>query len=193
MNSEVHTLPPSNELVRQAARGDKNAFRGLVERHRQYAYALAFRIVCDADDARDVVQEAFIRVWRHAERFTGETKFTTWLYTIVTNIALDMVRAESRKRRLFTVASHLSEESISAARSESGDPVSNRDLAAWIRRISDELPPRQRMVFVLRDLQDLSIAEVALILQVSESSVKTNLCYARRHIRMKLEQLQKRG
>jgi RNA polymerase sigma-70 factor (ECF subfamily) len=167
--------------------GDLLAFRQLVELHQQYAFSLAFRIVCDEDDARDIVQETFIRVWSHLKDYVPEAKFTTWLYKIVVNLSYDRLKGEGRRRRLFTVISKASDRDLQVGGPSAEAALENRDLADKIRSIAKGLPLRQRMVFVLRDLQDLSVEEVAEVLEMSHESVKTNLCYARRHIRLRLQ------
>jgi RNA polymerase sigma-70 factor (ECF subfamily) len=169
-------------LLRACAEGDTEAFRKVVESHQRYAFALAFRIVCDEENARDVVQEAFIRVWRHLPRYDARAKFTTWLYTIVTNLAVDRMRVERRRRR---------EEGLETAREAAGDPpleeeIANRDLAATIKRIAGDLPVKQRLVFVLRDLEDRTPEEIGVILGMSVGTVRANLCYARRTIRERM-------
>ncbi len=158
-----------------------------MEEFHGYAFAVAFRIVCNEEDARDIVQEAFIRVWKNVGRYDAGTKFTTWLYSIVTNLCLDTLRA--RKRRPHSSADDETIQCI-AATADCDDPekiYTNREMASLIGALTENLPPTQKMVFVLRDLQELSVKEVCKILGLSESSVKTNLVYARRHIRQRLE------
>lgn len=182
--SSSEKSPEEKRLIERSQAGDMNAFRTLVERHQRYAYALAFRIVCNESDARDIVQESFIRVWRSLKAFDLDKKFTTWLYRIVVNLACDCMRAEKRKRRLFLVTGE--EECFARENGLSDETVCNRDLVEHIRRLADGLPPRQRLVFVLRDLQDMTMEEVAETLHMSMASVKTNLCYARKQIRKRL-------
>jgi RNA polymerase sigma-70 factor (ECF subfamily) len=178
------------QTIARCKQGDVWAFRQLVELHHQFAFSLAFRIVCNEDDARDIVQEAFIRVWKHLKDFVPEVKFTTWLYRIVVNLSYDCLKGEGSRRRLFMPIS----QTVGGDRSAVGLPVDtdvmNRDLADRIKTIAHGLPFRQRVVFVLRDLQDLSVQEVAEILGISHEAVKTNLCYARRHIRLSLKRME---
>jgi RNA polymerase sigma-70 factor (ECF subfamily) len=169
-------------LLRSSAEGNTDAFRAVVDSHQQYAFALAFRIVCDEENARDVVQEAFIRVWRHLPRYDARAKFTTWLYTIVTHLAVDRLRVEQRRS---------GEERLDDAHEAAGGPpleeeITNRDLAATIKRIAGDLPVKQRLVFVLRDLEDRTLEEIGGILGMSAGAVRTNLCYARRTIRERM-------
>ncbi len=84
-------------IIEKVKNGNKEAFGILVEKHQQYAFTLAFRIVCNEDDARDVVQDSFVKMWKNIKLYNSKNKFTTWMYSIVTNTAIDMLRS-IRKR-----------------------------------------------------------------------------------------------
>ena len=176
------------ELLERCIRGEREAFRRLVERHHQYAFSLAFRILCNEEDAKDVAQEAFIRVWSHMPSFDPDTRFTTWLYRIVVNLAYDRVR--SRERRRQTPLEALDEAPHEDMSQDT--ELMNRDLAARIIQFAGSLPRMQRLVFVLRDLQACTVQETAQVLAISENAVKANLCIARRTIRAHMVQLEAR-
>ncbi len=180
-------VPP--ELVERCLDGDRQAFRQLVTSCQQYAFALAFRIVWDEDEAKEIVQEAFIRVWKNLPSYDPAIRFTTWLYRIVVNLSYDAARRWTR-RQGRSLPLEAADGQGTDGTPEAEAALINRDLAAKIRAFSEDLPPTQRMVFVLRDLQDLSISETAEILSISPAAVKTNLCYARRSIRKRMEQLE---
>jgi len=187
-NEDEHSHSETDSaLVARCRAGDCSAFRRLVERHEHYAYAIAFRLVCSEQRARDVVQESFIRVWKNLDRFDPDRKFTTWLYSIVAHQACDEMRSNRRRMGLFT--SLREEGEREAGSGDLAEEVSNRDLAESIRRLTGELPPTQRIVFILRDLQDMSVDEVSETLGLSHSSVKANLSYARTRIRKRLNDL----
>ncbi len=177
------------ELLQRCLDGDRRAFRELVASCQQYAFALAFRIVLDEDEAKEIVQEAFIRVWKNLHSFDPAVRFTTWLYRIVVNLSYDTTRKRSRHQGRSVPLDAADEQGARVALEEE-TAVINRDLAAKIRAFAENLPPVQRKVFVLRDLQDLSVDETAEILSMSAGAVKTNLCYARRSIRKRMEQLE---
>jgi len=171
-----------DELIERSQSGETEAFRLLVEEHQGFAFALAFRLVCDQDAAKDVVQESFIRVWRHLWEYDPATKFTTWLYRIVVNLSFDQLKVDKRRRRVIENERELD------AMSASGNSVAeqnliNKDLAEKIKSVAARLPLKQRLVFVLRDLNDFSVKETAEVLAMSSSSVKANLSYARQNIR----------
>ncbi|MEZ5167844.1 MAG: sigma-70 family RNA polymerase sigma factor, partial [Acidimicrobiales bacterium] len=145
-----------DELVSQAVAGDRAAFDELVRRTHRDAYGLALRLTADEEDARDVVQEAYLRAYRHLDRFRGDAQFGTWLYRIVANCASTAMGKRRRHRH-----EPLSDE---VERTTNDDPAGVRDPgmlaeAAELRERLDaavrELPPRLRVVVVLRDVYDL--------------------------------------
>jgi len=185
-------LHPDNDhdLIRQSIQGDLSAFRMLVERHQHYVYSLAFRSVPHREDAEDIVQDTFVKVWLNLKFFDFRGKFTTWVYRIVANLCIDRLRSAKR----FSVVAAASEE-INTLRINGQDEmkkVEEKDLAGQIKMLADHLSPKQRMVFILRDLQDLSIEEVSQVMKISEGSVKTNLYHARNAIRLNLIKAEER-
>jgi len=164
-----------------------DAFRRLVEHYQGYACSLAIRLLRNPDEADEAVQDAFIRVWKHLSDYDPRSKFTTWLYTIVTNLCYERLRTRKRNRKVFVAAG---EELLAAAPSSGRGPDEVTEEQGFIRRIEElarELPPRQQIVFVLRDLQDLEIGEVAEITGLQRGAVRTNLFLARRKLRESLE------
>jgi len=178
------------KLIEDAQKGDVTAFEEIVRYHQSYAYAIAFRFFCDEDDAEDVVQESFIRIWNHLKNFDPKMKFTTWMYKIVVNLCYD--KAKSNKRRM-SVFARLNDNSSKDDYIESTNlerDLTNKETAALIKHIADGLSEKQRMIFLLRDIQDLNIEEVGEITGMSESAIKTNLFYARQNIKKKLAKLE---
>lgn len=180
-------------LIARCRKGENLAFREIVERYQGYAFSLAFRILWDEDDARETVQESFVRVWKHLETYDGRSKFTTWLYTIVTNLAQDRLKANMRRENIFTRLTGAHDNTGDTGGVDPDTHLDNRELVERIKALAGDLPHAQRMVFVLRDLQDLSIAEVADHLRMSTGAVKANLCLARARIRRSMEQPERSG
>ncbi|HLP17054.1 MAG TPA: RNA polymerase sigma factor [Bacteroidota bacterium] len=176
-----------HEILNRCTRGDTSAFRMLMEEYQSFAFAVAFRIVGNEEETRDLVQEAFIRIWRNINRYDPEVKFTTWMYSIVSNLCYDALRSD--KRRQVVMMEHADLSNLASLSPDENPEMlyTNHELASIIDTLTCTLPPKQKIIFVLRDLQDLSIREVCDILGVSEGSVKTNLVYARRTIRQQLE------
>jgi RNA polymerase sigma-70 factor, ECF subfamily len=167
--------------LERARGGDREAFRRIVERYRDPAYALALRIVGSAPDAEEAAQDAFVRVWRALPQFRGESRFSTWLYRVVVRCAYDT--AARRRHRADR------EEPLET---ESGGPreasVAPPDPAAAERerrvaRLLEHLTEVQRAVVTLYYYEDLSVDEVARALELPEGTVKTHLHRARAALR----------
>ncbi len=181
MGAFTHDHDPDQELITRSQRGDQGAFRALLETHHRFAYAIAFRLVRDEDEACDIVQDAFVRVWKNLPAYRRGNKFTTWLYKIVVNLCYDRIRMNKRRQKVF-LPDTLSEEEPSRDMSPHR-AAELSDYQSHILAAAESLPPMQRIVFQLRDLQDLTIAEICRIVGVSAGSVKTNLWHARKRIR----------
>jgi RNA polymerase sigma-70 factor (ECF subfamily) len=180
-------MTSARDIFQRIQTGDMSAFEELVHQYQSRAYGLAVRLLCNESEAEDAVQETFVRIWQHIGRYDSSLQFSTWLYRIVTNLCLDKLR--SRKRRSwtsFTKGDEDSEVMDVPSKVNLEERISAEDLITIVRSLSGALPDTQRLVFVLRDLQDLSIEEVCGVTGLSEGSVKTNLHYARRKIRERL-------
>lgn len=169
--------------------GDLYAFQQLVKHYQGYALLLAIRLLNNEEDAKDVVQETFLRVWKHLKNYNPCNKFSTWLYKIVTNLCYDRLKSKKRKERVFVRDCRIDIMDITQDCCDLEEDCIKKDLVITIVKLAEELTPKQRIIFILRDLQDLSIKEVAKISGMRESSIKTNLYYARRNIREKLQQM----
>lgn len=179
-------LMPSDqaELVTAAQAGDRRAFEELVRATYADAYTLAFRLCGDEEDARDVVQEAYLRAYRGLRRFRGDAQFTTWLYRIVANCA-----ATSLARRSRTRTEAMDEEAPFADEAPDTDPEAMAEATNLRDRVSaalGALPPRLRAVVVLRDVYDLPHDAIAKELGISEAAAKVRLHRARRRLREQL-------
>ena len=169
------------ELVRRAQGGDEPAFRRLVERHGDRAYALALRILRSTSDAEEVAQDALVRAWRSLPRFRGDSAFSSWLYRIVARQAFDRAAVlKGRRHREVGV------EWIEDLPGEAPDPYPDpelRERATRLERLVAGLPEVPRTVVTLYYYQDRSVAEVARILRMPENTVKTHLSRARAALR----------
>jgi len=178
-----------DKYIAQSKQGDSEAFRKLVEEYRSYVFSLSFRLLCNEDDANDAVQETFIRVWTHLQSFKSEMRFSTWLYKIATNVCYDRIKALKRGNNLISLTlddaillNQPSLENIEAA-------VINDELGKIIKFITNELTPKQKLVFTLRDLEGLEVDEIVAITGLSPKKIKSNLYCARQYIREKLENI----
>ncbi len=176
------------EFIHLAKQGDEEAFRRLVERHQGRVYSQALRTLGRAAEAEDAVQEAFVRVWRGLPRLDPDKPFAAWLYQVTANVCLDRLKSPDRKR-----ASHPPSAWEDRLRSDD-DPArqaEDRDLVRWLERFLPGLPPKQRTVFVLRDVQDMSVEETAEALGMSRRAVISNLCLGRKALAARFEALER--
>jgi RNA polymerase sigma-70 factor (ECF subfamily) len=169
------------ELVERAVAGEREAFDELVRLTYRDAFGLALRLTGNEEDARDVVQDAYLRAYRSLGRFRGDARFSTWLYRIVANCS----STHTAKRRRYRHEQLPDDDLVIDSRPES-DPAAQAE-AAGLRRALDaaiaDLPPRLRSVVVLRDVYDLSHEAIADELGISVSAAKVRLHRARRRLR----------
>lgn len=172
------------ELVVRARRGDADAFTALVERYERKVYALAYRMSGNAEDATDLAQEAFIRIWRKLGEFRGDAAFSTWVYRITANVCLDQRRHERRRPALSLDAEAETERGPLGR--QVADPAAGPDAAleaaelqATIQAEIARLPAEYRAALVLRDLEGHAYQEIADILAVSLGTVKSRISRGR--------------
>ena len=182
MNSKIIIEEELLKLISEAQRGDLQAFETVLKNYQYYAYTVAFRALTNDDDAKDVVQECFIRIWKNLGGYNAKIKFTTWMYKIVVNLCYDKLR----RRKTEYERNEVLDEQLICGEDNPERLLSNKEQAEIIKHISDGLPEKQRMVFVLRDLEELTTDEVSQIMEISVESVKANLSIARKVIRTKL-------
>lgn len=178
-------------LVVLARQGDMDAFAALVRRHQDPVYRALYRLVSSEQDAQDLAQEVFLRVYRSLDSFTGAAAFATWLHRITRNAATDWLRA--RRRQLPAMPWPGPAESDSAAAREPPSPegsaedsVLRRAQAFALRQALERLPPDARQVLLLRHLQHLNYDQIASALQVPVRTVETRLYRARAALRKTL-------
>ncbi len=179
------------ELIKLAQDGDRQAFRQLVERHQRRAYAIALGLVRDEHDAREIVQEAFLRVHRGLAKFHGGSSFFTWLYRIVTNLSIDLMRKPSRREQELTDRHELADElgTPFIARIDGADPIDvmrRREIAERIQAALDALPPYHRGVILMREVEGMSYEEMAQAMDVSKGTIMSRLFHARQKLQKAL-------
>ena len=178
-------------LVIAAKNGDMDAFEALVERYERRVYTIAARMLGDREDARDVAQDAFLRVYRALPGFQGESKFSTWLFRIVSNLSVDMLR-KRRGDAAFSLDAPFADDGgdgggsaddLPDAAIEVAAEVENAEFRALVWRAVSLLPDAQRAIIVMRDFEDLSYPEIADILACPPGTVKSRLNRARAKLR----------
>jgi len=189
-------LVTETDLVERAAAGDLDAFTALVDSRRERVFWIAFHIVSDAELARDVAQEVFLRLYRVIRRFRRGGRFDAWLYRITLHLAIDTLRKERPHRRTTSLddlvegAAPTGEPGTGAASGPASGAIHRHAGASEglqrreVRRIFQELAGRlgrkQRAAFILREIEGMPTAEVAAILGTTESTVRNHILQARR-------------
>jgi RNA polymerase sigma-70 factor, ECF subfamily len=172
------------QLVAAARGGDRAAFEELVRATSAETYTLAFRLVGNEEDARDVVQETYLRAFKGIGKFRGDAQFSTWLYRITANCAATQLGRRKRHRH-----EDLADDAPLADPSPDRDPLARAEAESLRERLTEaleDLPPRLRSVIVLRDVYDLPHEAIAAELGISESAAKVRLHRARRRLRERL-------
>ena len=189
--------PSDQDLVRRAQERDEVAFRGLFDRYHRRAFAVAFGVVKNKQDALDIVQEAFVKVYRHIDNFQGSSSFYTWLYRIVMNLAIDHVRRNKKSRdldyddRVGRTHEDVAGDGAMLPRILDGNPaktVLRQELTEKIQAALAELPEYHRAVIILREVEGLSYEEMAEILKVPKGTIMSRLFHARRKMQAALRQ-----
>lgn len=177
MTTPASPEPGESELVTRARRGDVDAFESLYRRTAGRVYAICLRMTGDAEQARELLQDVFVRVWERLESFRGEAAFTSWLYRLTVNVVLATSRADRRRHRRFGA---LDDDPDGAGGGDGGaraDAVGHRiDLETAIAT----LPPGARRVFVLHDIEGYRHDEIARLTGTAPGTVRAQLHRARK-------------
>ncbi len=174
------------ELLLAVAGDDEAAFDALMTRKTPALMQLAYRMLGDREEARDVVQVAFLRVWTHRRRYDRRWSPNTWLYRIATNLAIDQLRTRrSRQRASEPMRLHLRRAADARRHGQLGR-LGGQEVRAILEELAGGLSERQRAVFLLREVEGLASPEVARILGCKSSTVRNHLFAARRILRREL-------
>jgi RNA polymerase sigma-70 factor (ECF subfamily) len=181
-------------LIAKAQQGDTAAFRALVERHQRRAFAIALQLVRDENDARELVQDAFLRVYRSLGSFQGGSSFFTWLYRIITNLSIDLIRKPGRQLVDIDESRFETDEAQEAdfpflSRVDGADPadvVRRREIASRLQVALEALPPYHRDVILMREIEGLSYEEMAQAMSVSKGTIMSRLFHARQKLQKAL-------
>ena len=174
------------ELAVRARSGDAIAFETLVLRKTPAVVSVARRIIGDAEEARDVAQLVFLRVWDSIARYDEKYSFNTWLYRIATNLSIDFLRANRSRERAHGATLHLVRRREEALEDEATRALESSQVAELFERVSRDLSGKQKAAFVLREIEGLDSKDVAGILGCGESTVRNHLFNARKALQKKL-------
>ena len=178
-------MQTSSDIIRQCQGGSKDAFRWVVQTYQRMVFSLALKMLCDEEEAKDLVQETFLRVWQRIGDYDPQKSFTTWLYTIASRLCLDRLKSMRHTIPLPEDESVLRR----FAADDNQRSLENSEWVAIVRTMAEGLSTKQRLVFTLCQLEGLSSSEVEQITGLDARQVKSNLYVARQTIRERLKHL----
>src|SRR5579883_253674 len=180
----------AGSAVERAQSGDSEAFRLLVEQHSRAIFRLAFRMTGNEHDAEDVVQETFLRAYKQLARYEARSSFSTWLYRIASNYALDLIRMRRRreeKRQRSTSEQQDILQTVPELRPGPDRMLYGDQVSKHVNAALDQLTPQERTAFVLRHFEGLSIAEIGETLGTGDNATKHSIFRAVHKLRKALE------
>jgi RNA polymerase sigma-70 factor (ECF subfamily) len=172
------------QLVASIRAGEISIFETLVRRKTSKVFGLCYRLLSNAEDAKDVSQLAFVKVWENLEKYDPQYNFDTWLYRIVTNVAIDFIRSRQSRDAAVNSSLRLVRTSVDAPQ-----PVllQHKEIEAVFADVSSVLSPKQKTIFIMNQMEDLSSAEISRILGCRESTVRNHLFNARKMMQQQLK------
>jgi len=168
----------TTEIIQACITRDQNAFRMLVDNYADFAFSVAFRIMNDEDESKDIVQESFISVWNKIEGFNPRNNFSNWLYRIIVNRCYDALRKKKRNPLVHPDDNNWNIPGVFSD-SNADTRLDNEEIGKMIRRLTNQLSRKQKIVFVLSELEGLSREDISEITGMTRTSIKSNLFHAR--------------
>lgn len=193
--AEIDPVAESS-LVVQAQRGDRDAFRQLVEKYQKRVFRLVFGLLRSAEDAEDVTQEVFVKAYFSLKNFQGKSSFYTWLYRIAYNMTIDFRRSQASRAASVTVEYDVNREhednvesGLAGAVQDVGpqETLLRKEKVRYISRAIDQLSDEHKAVVILREVDGLSYEEISRTVGVSLGTVMSRLHYARRKLQQSLK------
>jgi len=191
MAAEVLRMIPTKEsvelddrqLVEQIRQGDDGAFEMLVRRKTTKVYGLCYRVIGNGEDAKDISQLVFLKLWENLEKYDATYAFDTWLYRMVTNVAIDFMRSKQSRDNAVNSNLRLVKTSIDP---EQTVTVARKEVESVFNAVSNVLSPKQKTIFVMSEMEDLRSSEIAKVLGCRESTVRNHLFNARKLMQAQL-------
>jgi RNA polymerase sigma-70 factor, ECF subfamily len=178
--------------LERARLGDNDAFRLLVEQHGRAIFRLAYRMTLNEEDAEDVVQETFLKAYRQIDRYEARASFSTWLYRIASNCALDLIRKRKTRERNRERGPDPGQDVLASIPASTPGPdreLHSSQISVSVHAALDELSGQERAAFILRHFEGLSIEEIGVALGTGASATKHSIFRAVQKLRRSLEPL----
>src|SRR5712672_4610069 len=200
-SSRALAVPDDRALIERAQAGDREAFEALVHRYDRDVLRIALNILHRPEDARDVYQESFLKIYKNLHRFRFECSFYTWIYRIVTNVCLDQLRRRSSRPEdqapelaqqahgENSAGDFFDRQQEQGAASNPERRLMGKEIGRRISTALEQLTPRERMVFEMKHYQGLKLRAIGEVLGTTEETVKNSLFRATRKLRLQLEGL----
>ena len=181
---------PDGDLVRAWQAGDEKAFEELIRRHERRVFRLLYRMMGSREDAEDLTQETFLSLHRHGHRFRAEARFSTFIYRVAANAALNRRRSLGRSRQRIEKLKHrqAAGDDLPTSPRDPEDAALGAELTGKVKDALDALSPSLRMPVVLYDIEGLAYGEIAKILGIAEGTVKSRIHRARGALRDQLKE-----
>lgn len=182
--------------IGRARRGDRDAFRVLVERHARAVFRLAYRMTANEIDAEDIVQETFLKAWKQIGKFDGRASFATWLHRICANCSLDLIRARKRKADLYQGTDGDAPDPFAQLPCESPSPerlAQSSQVSAVLVPALGELSEMERAAFVMRHYEGMGIEQISVALGVQPGAAKHSVFRAVQKLRRALAPVMSAG
>jgi len=181
-------IDPDAELIARWQAGDASAFEVLVRRHERRVFGLVFRMLGNREEAEDVAQEAFLALHRHGRRFRGEARFSTFVYRVAANAALNRRRSLGRRRAREDALAYRQDagDDLPSTPRDPEDAASGGEIQERVQTALLGLPRDLRMAVVLYDIEGQSYGEIAQVLRIPEGTVKSRIHRARTALRDRL-------
>jgi RNA polymerase sigma-70 factor, ECF subfamily len=181
------------ELIKKAKTGDHLSFQQLVNRYDRSVLSIALRYVNDADDAKDIYQEVFIRVYKGLKNFEFKSEFSTWLFRITTNVCLTYKMKLNKHQHISISEEYDDENSNQQIEDERNvtpeEYAANNEISANIYAALEKLSPRQKMIFLLKHYEGYKIREIAKIMELNEGTIKKYLFEAVHKLKFELKEI----
>jgi RNA polymerase sigma factor (sigma-70 family) len=180
----VKTNETDNSIIERILAGDKSGYRDLANRHKDYAFTVAYKIAGTREDAEEIAQDAFIQAFQALPTFNNEAKFTTWFYRIVFNAALMF----KRKNRIQTDDIQTSQ-TAQFASADADNSLKIKEQRVYIQKALNHLSPDDVTVITLFYLKEHSLEEIAQIVDSSAETIKVKLCRARKRLAEEMKKI----
>ena len=171
------------DIINRCKAGDKTAFRSVVQNCQGMVYSLSLKMLADVEDAKDVVQDTFIKVWQNIGSYDDRYSFNTWVYTIASRLCLD------RLRKVRPIGPTEADERVFETVADDTDPERQLESNEWVsvvKVMANELSGKQKLVFTLSQLEGLDAAQIMEITGLDADQIKSNLYAAKKNIRERL-------